>query len=116
MIDEINPFAWKVVPHQSDIPEWAALRVMELTGAAGLFGKVATAFARYIMSKEEPPLDPDMIAAREVVCAYHHDRHPESAWHVGQAEMVRSGNFDNMLDVQAAYHGIKRGRSLERGE
>lgn len=95
-----------------DAPEWAIARVDELTEEC----LVSDAFARYIASKEEPPLDPDLIAAREVVCGYHHDKHPESPWHVGQAEMVRSGRFDNMLDVQAAYHGIKRGRAMERGE
>lgn len=95
------------------IEQWAYDRMKELyVDKEGM----AASFARYIMSKEEPPVDPDMIAAREVVCGYHHDKHPESPWHVEQAEMVRSGRFDNMLDVQAAYHGIKRGRALERGE
>lgn len=58
------------------------------------------------------PVDPDLIEAREVVCGYHHDKHPESPWHIGQAELVRSGRNDNMLDVQAAYFGLKRGREL----
>lgn len=101
------------------VADWALARVMDICGAedrGGLHAPVTLSFARYIMSKEEPPVDPDMIAAREVVCGYHHDKHPESPWHVGQAEMVRSGRFDKMLDVQAAYHGIKRGRALERGE
>lgn len=62
------------------------------------------------------PVDPDLVEAREVVCGYHHDKHPESPWHVEQAEIVRSGRFDQMLDVQAAYFGIKRGRELERGQ
>lgn len=56
------------------------------------------------------PTDPDMIAAREVVCEQHHDRHKGSPWHDGQAEQVRSGHQDNSLVVQAAYHGVKRGR------
>lgn len=97
----------------TDIPQWAWDRMKaEYIDNDGM----AASFARYIMTKEEPPVDPDLIEAREVVCGYHHDKHPESPWHIGQAEMVRSGNFDNMLDVQAAYHGIKRGRELERGE
>lgn len=98
------------------IEQWALSKVDDLAGAENGAASYRRAFARYIMSKEEPPVDPDMIAAREVVCDYHHDKHPESPWHVEQAEMVRSGRFDKMLDVQAAYHGIKRGRALERGE
>jgi hypothetical protein len=68
-----------------------------------------------IVEQLPEPVDPDMVAAREVVCGYHHDKHPESPWHVEQSVLVRSGRFDNMLDVQAAYHGIKRGRELARG-
>jgi len=71
--------------------------------------------ARCISELLPEPVDPDLVEAREVVCGYHHDKHPESFWHVEQAEVVRSGRFDRMLDVQAAYHGIKRGRELERG-
>lgn len=56
-------------------------------------------------------LDADIIEAREVVCAYH-DKYPESLWHQEQAAVVRSGRYDKMLDVQAAYHGIRRGREL----
>ena len=97
----------------ADIPQWAWDRMKaEYIEKDGM----AASFARYVMTKEDAPIDPDLIAAREVVCGYHHDKHPESPWHIEQAEIVRSGRFDNMLDVQAAYHGIKRGRELERGE
>ena len=68
--------------------------------------------AKIIAAELPVPVDPDLIAAREVVCGYHHDKHPESPWHVEQAELVRSGRNDRMLDVQAAYFGIKRGREL----
>lgn len=63
---------------------------------------------------EIEPVDPDLIEAREAVCRSHHDRHPESPWHQGQAELVRSGRNDRMLDVLAAYEGVKAGRKLER--
>lgn len=78
--------------------------------------KAILAFARYVMTKEEAPIDPDLIAAREVVCGYHHDKHPESPWHMEMAEQVRSGDRDGGPVMLVAYHAIKRGRELERGE
>ncbi len=97
---------------RSEIPEWAFRRVAELhTEVDGL----SSSFARYIMSKEEPPVDPDLIEAREVVCKNHHDKHPESPWHVERAQRVREGCDDNLLEVMQALAGIKRGRELERG-
>lgn len=107
---------YPIVRNIVDISLWAFDKVDNLAVAENGAASYRRAFARYIMSKEEAPVDPDMIAAREVVCGYHHDKHPESPWHIEQAELVRSGRMDNMLDVQAAYHGIKRGRALERGE
>jgi hypothetical protein len=80
--------------------------------AAEIGPVVAGIEAREIVAMLPKPVDPDMIEAREVVCENHHDRHPESPWHADQAAMVRSGKVDNMLEVQAAYHGIKRGREL----
>lgn len=68
--------------------------------------------ARTIVAELPKPVDPDLIEAREVVCGYHHDKHPESPWHINQAARVRSGALDSLRDVQAAYHGIKRGREL----
>lgn len=68
--------------------------------------------ARAIVAELPAPVDPDLIEAREVVCGYHHDKHPESPWHVEQAAAVRAGVRDSMLDVQAALFGIKRGREL----
>jgi hypothetical protein len=109
-----------VTEPKADIEAWAYSIVSDLEDAEvhETYGytRLRDAFARYVMTKEEAPVDPDLIAAREVVCGYHHDKHPESPWHVGHAEIVRSGRLDNMLDVQAAYHGIKRGRILEQGE
>jgi hypothetical protein len=70
--------------------------------------------ARAIAALLPEPVDPDLIEAREAVCRSHHDKHPESPWHQGQAELVRSGSNDRMLDVLAAYEAIKRGRELER--
>lgn len=100
-----------------DVPEWAIARACDECGSpADVTIGAFKAFARYIAKHEDAPIDPDMIAAREVVCGYHHDKHPESPWHVEKAKMVRSGRFDKMLEVQAAYHGIKRGRDMERGE
>lgn len=47
-----------------DIPHWAKERAWELTNSCGPI----TALARYIAKHEEPPVDPDLIKAREI-CA-----------------------------------------------
>lgn len=97
----------------ADIPQWAWDRMKaEYIEKDGM----AASFARYVMTKEEAPVDPDLIAAREVVCGYHHDKHPESPWHMEMAEQVRSGDRDGGPVMLVAYHAIKRGRELERGE
>lgn len=97
----------------TDIPQWAWDRMKaEYIEKDGM----AASFARYVMTKEEALVDPDLIAAREVVCGYHHDKHPESPWHMEMAEQVRSGDRDGGPVMLVAYHAIKRGRELERGE
>lgn len=56
-----------------------------------------------IVAELPEPVDPDMIEARELVCVRQH---------VGQANIIREGKMDHMLDVRAAFDGIKRGREL----
>ena len=55
----------------TEIPQWAIRRAEELCGCNfyGDAGGVAGAFARYIAAHEQPPVDPDVIAVREIVAA-----------------------------------------------
>ena len=86
--------------------KWAFDRVHELWGAE--YDGLASAFARYIMSKEEPPVDPDLIEARLVAA---------ETWYSGVKDAVMLGHYDNVGDaVPMALRAIKRGRALERGE
>lgn len=101
------------------LDRWAVDRMLDLRDempGETRARRLELAFVRYIMSKEKPPVDPDLIEAREVVCQNHHDKHPESPWHAGQSEQVRAGHCDHLLEVIQALAGIKRGRALERGE
>ena len=79
------PSEWKWTPqellHRADEPTPAAI----------------LAFARYVMTKEEAPVDPDRIAARQL-CEHHGIANP-----FGEEESI-------------ALAAIKRGRELERGE
>lgn len=54
----------------------------------------------------QPPVDPDLIEAREIVAAY---RKSEST-----KEGIRMGNWDTTEEVAYALNGLKRGRELER--
>lgn len=97
----------------SDIPQWAWDRMKaEYIDKDGM----AASFARYIMTKEEPPVDPDLIEARELVCAFDHDKWPDDEWHRDQARLTKGGSHDSSWRVIMALEGIKRGRELERGE
>lgn len=48
-----------------DIPEWAVKRADDLAYAAD--GFYSTAFARYIAEHEQPPVDEDLMLARDIV-------------------------------------------------
>lgn len=69
--------------------------------------------ARAIAELLGPVVDADLIEAREAVCESHHDKHPESPWHIEQAKAVRAGERDNMLEMLAALAAIKRVRKME---
>ena len=96
-----------------DIPQWAKKRACELAndecGRHAWFpadcnqGYTSlTALARYIAKHEEPPVDPDLITAREIcarVCV-HHD-----------ALLYREGHFDSDPEVQFILTKLKEARN-----
>ena len=71
------------------------------------------AFAAYIAEYEQPPVDPLMVAAREIVATTQHNW-PDSPWHLNQVARLRVGAEDKSLVVMAAYEGIKRGMELAK--
>ena len=48
------------------VAQWSLKRVREIAGA----GAIEYAFARYIEQHEKPPVDPDVLAVREILAAY----------------------------------------------
>lgn len=69
----------KGCPH--DLPRWALDRVEQEAGPRPRPECIpedetiiiARAFARYIAQHEQPPVDPDVIAVREIMAASRHD-------------------------------------------
>lgn len=48
------------------VSEWSLARVRELSGASA----IEYAFARYIQAHEQPPVDPDVLAVREILATW----------------------------------------------
>lgn len=102
-----------------DIPQWAKERACELANEAkempGYWNpedvvgcnSPLTAFARYIAKHEEPPVDPDLITAREI-CA-----RVTEEWWGGQNQVVnyRYGTYDTDPEVQFALTALKEARN-----
>lgn len=100
-----------------EIPQWAFDRACELTNIDGSSYdskdprfrapdvgaySIGKAFARYIAQHEQPPVDPDLVKAREI-CA-------RAAKAVGQANnpmRYRAGDYDDDPEVQFALSALK---------
>ena len=102
----------------NDIPQWAKERACELAndecGRHAWFPDdcnqgytTLTALARYIAKHEDPPVDPDLITAREI-CA----RVAEELGG-GQNQVVnyRDGTYDTDPEVQFALTALKEARN-----
>lgn len=68
--------------------------------------------ARAMVAELPPPVDPDLIEAREMAAVRYSQRGETQLALV--ARPYRSGLNDEHWDVQTALAGIKRGRELER--
>lgn len=100
-----------------EIPQWAKERACELANAAwGRGNRFDTdsvdfwpsirAFARYIAQHEQPPVDPDLVKAREI-CA----RVYENSGCGIAAGNCRSGKLDDYSEVQFALSALKEARN-----
>lgn len=85
----------------SDIPQWALKRVYTFTEPEDAY----TAFARYIAQHEQPPVDPDLLTAREICAKAAEGFGLESA-----PASYRNGDYDNDSEVQFALSKLKEAR------
>ena len=101
----------------NDIPQWAKERACELAndecGRHAWFPDdcnqgytTLTALARYIAKHEEPPVDPDLITAREI-CA----RVCLGQGRLRSAQNYRDGTYDSDPEVQFVLTALKEARN-----
>lgn len=88
------------------VPDWAYHRVDELAGDDTHY---RNAFARYIASKEEAPVDPLLIEARALAADY---MTACNAYSTGTLNAVRTGNSDDHIMVQTVMAALKRGMEI----
>ena len=69
------------------------------------------ALARYIEQHEQPPVDPDVLAVRSILAAWHKDRSTEGRSYRTVAEELKIGEYDpsfGFLAALAAYRSAKQ--------
>lgn len=94
------------VPAPSMPPQWAIKRAREMTGYFAPTDMI-NAFARYIAKHEQPPVDPDVLAVREILAAHHSPLKHTS-------EEYRTGFYDKHEQFQAALAAYRKRK--EAGE
>lgn len=101
------------------IPEWAFERAAKLTNAIACNAaytaytcrvlNMGQAFARYIAEHEQPPADPLLIEAREILAReYEECGMPEAAQH------TREGVWNVVGRVEDILAGLRRGIELAK--
>ena len=86
-----------------DIPRWAKDRAWELINKSG--GPVST-LARYIAKHEKPPVDPDLITAREICAQVAYEIYSSDL-----ARIYREGGYDNTSEIKFALAKLKEARN-----
>lgn len=98
-------------------PEWAIQRALaELCVGGQPVCHVVKGFARYIAEHEEPPVDPLLIEAREIVAGWYVQNPPKCRVLSNSPEHIRDGKCDDRGEVRQALSALKRGMELGRGE
>lgn len=91
-----------------DIPEWALAMASDLAfaenGPPVHYTRELVAFARYIASHEQPPVDPILLRAREIVANIYAER--GSPYYPKE---VVAGNFDDDPSVEVVIRALKEG-------
>jgi hypothetical protein len=95
-----------------EIPEWAKERVSALTveerDKTGFAGSVRRAFERYVAEHEDPPVDPILVAAREIVSTTFNFPATKKA--------LFDGKLDHWTSVKLTEAGIRRGLAMAKEE
>jgi hypothetical protein len=105
-----------------NVPEWAKQRACELANAVGDWAvpvkwgqaqhyALGQAFARYIAEHEEPPVDPLLIEAREIVAQWYADN-PKMGGGTREPTRIRAGEIDAGAEVTQTIVALKRGMEL----
>lgn len=103
----------------TDIPAWAFKRAAELSkdeeprihwagDKAAVYASMG-AFARYIAEHEQPPVDPLLVEAREIVAKYYDDEGQPN-----HAQAIRAGNWNETGLVKSALAALRRGIELAK--
>jgi len=111
-------------------PDWAMARAAELAGVgkidmtANAFAQACSqmqvGFARYIAAHEEAPVDPALIAARELFSQHHSAGRVDLTFYGGLAKSgaanaeILSGDFDRHGILLQFLAGIHRGIELAK--
>lgn len=90
-----------------ETPAWAHRRVQELRRGSEFIGDT---FARYIASKEEPPVDPLVLEARTIAL-----RHALPGMRHGiTSSRTDQGAADHTPELQAVLEALRRGIELAK--
>lgn len=104
-------WAQKLACERSDFIWVEQKPTLESMGLSEVTSNLIRAHARTIEQNEEPPVDPDLIEAREIWA-----KGSEEQNYFSTATRYRNGEYDSLSMLQNTYKGVKRGRELERKE
>ena len=92
-------------------PKWAIERARELAAAEPNGTNFLNAHARYIAQHEEKPVDPNLLAAREICAAVAEDLNAKNT-----AVCYREGYSDKTDRIQLALAELRKAEARGRGE
>ena len=108
-----------------DIPQWAKDRARELVPIEPrlmiTMADVADAFARYIAAHEQPPVDPDVLEARQLIAdVYGRTRNDDGKIMIGdgppRVEAIKTGRGDDYWEMRAVLAALKSRKHKEAGK
>jgi len=77
---DVIGYRQRAAEQPEEIPQWYLDRASEIIGTGVFFtDAMKAAIARYVMQHEQPPVDPDVLAVREILTAWHGENLPDAA-------------------------------------
>ena len=103
-----KPAQWALIKAARHIPHYKSMTDEDITHKIKYASpdSLVVAFARYIEQHEKPPVDPDLIKAREIYCSTPFVSKLSSGFH-GE---VMKGSYDTTTPVQGILLAIKKTR------